>query len=170
MGGLYPQSDHPGDFVPIFHRFCQPFSDTTKRETPFFTRETNATWRPRRKSNQHSKIEIVDLSIFSRFCFGVSRFYFSGSPNRSLVRGVGQKMRLRHADPKVKSESRKVKSRGLFSGANFGGLKWRLRSWWIVDFEIGVSGDLGLDFGEKSVENRNGIWVDWKRGHGCTQC
>ena len=25
------------------------------------------------------------------------------------------------------------------------------------------------DFGEKSVGNRNEIWVGWKWGHGCTQ-
>ena len=37
------------------------------------------------------------------------------------------------------------------------------------EISIGVTGDSGLDFGEKSVENRNEIWVDWKGGHGCTQ-
>ena len=61
----------------------------------------------------------------------------------------------RHADPKVKSESRKVKSGGTLSGANFGGPKWPW-GWWIA-LEIGASGDSGLDFGEKAAENWNEI-------------
>ena len=65
----------------------------------------------------------------------------------------------RHVDPKVKSESRKVKSkvksRGFMSGANFWGRKWAWAAWIVL--EIGVSGDSGLDLGEKSVENRGGI-------------
>ena len=67
----------------------------------------------------------------------------------------------RHADPKVKSESRKVKSkvksRRFLSGAIFGLENMRDHAWWI-GLEIGASGDSALDFGEKSVENRGGIF------------
>ena len=160
MGLDHAQPDHPGDFVPIFHRFSQPFSDTTKHETPSFTWQTSAASTLRRKSSQKRKIEIFDPSIFSRFYFCVSRFYFSCRRNRSVARGVGDKV-ARFVDPKVKSASRKVKwkvkSGGSLSGAIFGGLKWRLRSSWI-GLEIGVSGDWGVDFWGKSAENRGGIF------------